>query len=522
MSISAGQIIVANDIYDKFMSDMSTDISAIINGCQILIDAMPADSSVPPIFKYYSNRYSSSTENKSIIEQLFDVLNTLETTQESWQTGPRHLHTNFDGVEASGKVVQSDFIGAYNLRHFVESLYAIAANIREIKLYFKTGDISADISGVILPFNDFALNNNDSDASALVGETVFSSQLTSEYYININTKGRQYVSNLTAVNPSDTTETQLLSTINLSNFYETQPADWNSGSDTGVVKQYKSLSGLTDTITNMLSTYYNPMGVGTIYSKTSTVQQLATANTVTSLFNECRAILNSIKSELFAEYFHEQQYELRYIAGAGTGTVASQFASEGESVTVAPSTGLTAGVTGHAFDGWIHNSTNIAVGSSITLTSGNTTDGVYELTARWKVEPNKLWPWEITNLSTSDQSGIELISSWTIPAGRSVATITVIHDISVWSDNDRMTSTAILSGNNISAAIATISVNVAGTSDSRTSASVTMSLPTTESATTLSLSGYWYLAWGTESIPYEEPNWHWGRGMANIKTIKYY
>ena len=322
MSISTGQIIVANDIYDKFMSDISAALSDLDTGINVLSAALPATNTTPPIYKYY-------IDAKTTVTAMIDTLKKLELTK-PWQSStiPRHLHDDFDGTEASGRVAPGDFIGAYHLSSFIEGLHAVAANLRLIEISFADKNTYINLTtDCRIPFNDFALNNNDSDANDLAAGTVYAGQLQSEYYINLNKSGRQYISNLTAVKQGDTTLTELRSDLTLDDYYNTTPADWHNTSDTGIVNQYNQLSAIKypynpeevewnpiDTISQKLKSHFTPTSATTdkIYSKTTVTKQLATASTVQSLFAECNALLNSLKTDLRGIYEKELNVEIPF------------------------------------------------------------------------------------------------------------------------------------------------------------------------------------------------------------------
>lgn len=322
MSISTGQIIVANDIYDKFMSDMSVALTDLDTDIDVLASALPATETTPPIYKYY-------VDAKTTVIAMIDKLKELETTK-PWQlpesTTARHLHDDFDGTEASGRVTPGDFIGAYHLSSFIEGLHAVAANLRLIEISFEDKNKYIDLTtDCRIPFNDFALNNNNSTANGLAAGTVYAGQLASDYYINLNKRGRQYISNLTAVKPDDTTLTELRSDLTLDDYYNTTPADWHNTSDTGIVNQYNQLSAIKypynpeeyewnpiDTISQKLESHFTPTSTSDdkIYSKTEETKQLIGANTVQSLFAECNALLNSLKTDLRGIYEKEVNVEI--------------------------------------------------------------------------------------------------------------------------------------------------------------------------------------------------------------------
>lgn len=324
MSISAGQIIVANDIYDKFMSDISAALLDLDTDIGALRTALPASNTTPPIYKYYINA-------KTTVIAMIDKLKELELTK-PWQltttTTPRHLHNDFDGTEASGRVTPGDFIGAYHLSSFIEGLHAVAANLRLIEISFADKNTYIDLTmDCRIPFNDFALNNNDSAANGLAAGTVYAGQLASDYYINLNKHGRQYISNLTAVKQGDTTLTELRSDLTLDDYYNTTPADWHNTSDTGVVNQYNQLSAIRypynpeevewnpiDTISQKLESHFTPTSASDdkIYSKTTVTKQLIGANTVQSLFAECNALLNNLKTDLRGIYEKEVTVEIPF------------------------------------------------------------------------------------------------------------------------------------------------------------------------------------------------------------------
>lgn len=322
MSISAGQIIVATDIYDKFMSDMSVALADLDTDIAALASVLPATETTPPIYKYY-------VDAKTTVIAMIDKLKELELTK-SWQeptsTTPRHLQDDFDGTEASGRVTPGDFIGAYHLSSFIEGLHAVAANLRLIEISFADKNTYINLTtDCRIPFNDFALNNNNSTANGLAAGTVYAGQLPSEYYINLNKSGRQYISNLTAVKQGDTTLTELRSDLTLDDYYNTTPADWHNTSDTGIVNQYNQLSAIRypynpeevewnpiDTISQKLESHFTPTSASDdkIYSKTTVTKQLATASTVQSLFAECNALLNSLKTDLRGIYEKELKVEI--------------------------------------------------------------------------------------------------------------------------------------------------------------------------------------------------------------------
>lgn len=322
MSILAGQKIVASDIFSKFKTDISSDLAEVKTGVSALADALTS-TDAPPVYKYYVNKYIY--DNASVVEVLMDNLSTFEATYDAtWSAQPsavsRHLQPAFDSTEASGRVVKHDFIGAYHLRAFIESLYGLATNLRNIEMSF--ADIANTELTARVAFNDFALNNNDDTAEAMAANTMYETQLTDDHYININTVGRQVVTNLTAA-AADNSEVVVDPTANLAAYYNITSDTWITASDTGVAKQFNELSGVNypntvdpdnpesttpwhdpELISEKLAQFYANTGSDKILSKESGVRHIVTASTVNALLAECKTILNKLKSDLVGQYVY--------------------------------------------------------------------------------------------------------------------------------------------------------------------------------------------------------------------------
>lgn len=340
--ISPGSTIEAADIFKKFKDEISADLTEIATGISTLTSQLSISNNID--YRYFTNLYPD-TSTSSVIEQLMETLKTVQNTV-NWSTSPlpRHLQTTFvSGTEASGQVAKGDFIGAYHARHFIESLYALASNIRNIKCSFKHGSGQITEVDTINAFNNFALRSNESDTSAYADGTVFNDEASDKhwlkpYYINLNTNqdanaliGRQVVSLLTSTVEGDNAKIQPKdpSAISLNDFYDVAPSDWTVSSNTGITKEYTTLTGIniddpsgiyvpdTVNIGQRISSYYEDTVVkDKIRSKTTALgsKHIVTAKTVNDLITECHRLLGAIKTDLYGLYTHNESQDTNPVA----------------------------------------------------------------------------------------------------------------------------------------------------------------------------------------------------------------